>query len=91
MPHPMHRSHCSQVFYVVAIAFVAVAQETRPFAKELIWIQKQNSHLTISKAQLQSVQMQVNEAFSVHKIEGSIKAPTGTMKDVNTLVPYHVS
>ena len=30
--------------------------------------------------------MQVNEAFSVRKIEGSIKASVGIMKDVNTLV-----
>ena len=30
--------------------------------------------------------MQVNEAFSVRKIEGSIKASTGIMKDVNSLV-----
>lgn len=30
--------------------------------------------------------MQVNEAFSIRKIEGSIKASTGIMKDVNTLV-----
>jgi charged multivesicular body protein 3 len=30
--------------------------------------------------------MQVNEAFSMRKIEGSIKASTGIMKDVNTLV-----
>lgn len=30
--------------------------------------------------------MQVNEAFSVRKIEGSIRASTGIMKDVNTLV-----
>ena len=29
---------------------------------------------------------QVNEAFSVRKIEGSIKASTGIMKDVNSLV-----
>jgi len=42
--------------------------------------------LTTSKAQLQSVQMQVNEAFSVRKIEGSIRASTGIMKDVNSLV-----
>ena len=26
MPHPIHRSHCSQVFYVVAIAYIAVAR-----------------------------------------------------------------
>lgn len=30
--------------------------------------------------------MQVNEAFSVRKIEGSLKASTGIMKDVNSLV-----
>lgn len=30
--------------------------------------------------------MQVNEAFSVRKIEGSIKNSTGIMKDVNHLV-----
>lgn len=42
--------------------------------------------LSTSKAQLQSVGMQVNEAFSVRKIEGSIKASTSVMKDVNKLV-----
>ena len=62
------------------------AQETRTFAKELIRIRKQSSRLATSKAQLQSVQMQVNEAFSVRKIEGSIRASTGIMKDVNSLV-----
>ena len=62
------------------------AQETRTFAKELIRIRKQSARLATSKAQLQSVQMQVNEAFSVRKIEGSIKASTGIMKDVNSLV-----
>jgi charged multivesicular body protein 3 len=30
--------------------------------------------------------MQVHEAFAVRKIEGSIKASTGIMKDVNALV-----
>ena len=62
------------------------ALETRTFAKELIRIRKQSNRLATSKAQLQSVQMQVNEAFSVRKIEGSIKASTGIMKDVNSLV-----
>lgn len=62
------------------------AQETRTFAKEMIRIRKQSNRLATSKAQLQSVQMQVNEAFSVRKIEGSIKASTGIMKDVNSLV-----
>jgi len=62
------------------------AQEMRIFARELVRIRKQSSRLHTSKAQLQSVHMQVNEAFSVRKIEGSIKASTGIMKDVNSLV-----
>jgi len=62
------------------------AQETRLFARELLRVRKQSGRLATSKAQLQSVGMQVNEAFSVRKIEGSIKASTGIMKDVNTLV-----
>ncbi|MCJ1413355.1 Vacuolar protein-sorting-associated protein 24 [Ptychographa xylographoides] len=62
------------------------ASETRTFAREMVRIRKQSSRLATSKAQLQSVQMQVNEAFSVRKIEGSIKSSTGIMKDVNTLI-----
>lgn len=62
------------------------AQETRIFARELIRVRKQNARLATSKAQLQSVKMQVNEAFSVRKIEGSLRASTSIMKDVNTLV-----
>jgi charged multivesicular body protein 3 len=62
------------------------AQETRTFARELIRARKQSNRLATSRAQLQSVQMQVNEAFSVRKIEGSLKASTGIMKDVNSLV-----
>ena len=62
------------------------AAETRTFARELIRIRKQRARLATSKAQLESVGMQVKEAFSVRKIEGSIKASTGIMRDVNTLV-----
>lgn len=61
-------------------------QETRIYARELIRVRKQSARLQTSRAQLQSVGMQVNEAFSVRKIEGSIKASVGIMKDVNTLV-----
>lgn len=61
-------------------------QDVRIFARELLRVRKQANRLHTSKAQLQSVQMQVNEAFSVRKIEGSIKASTGIMKDVNSLV-----
>ncbi|PWW79740.1 hypothetical protein C7212DRAFT_273342 [Tuber magnatum] len=62
------------------------AQQTRILARELVRIRRQSSRLATSKAQLQSVGMQVNEAFSVRKIEGSIKASTSVMKDVNSLV-----
>ena len=62
------------------------AVETRTFARELLRVRKQAARLHTSKAQLQSVHMQVNEAFSVRKIEGSLKASTGIMRDVNTLV-----
>ena len=60
--------------------------EVRTFARELIRTRKQSQRLATSKAQLSSVQMQVNEAFSVRKIEGSLKISTGIMRDVNSLV-----
>ncbi|KAF4624108.1 hypothetical protein G7Y89_g14065 [Cudoniella acicularis] len=62
------------------------AKDTRIFAKELIRIRKQSSRLITSKAQLNSVAMQVSEAFAVRKIEGSIRSSVGIMKDVNSLV-----
>jgi charged multivesicular body protein 3 len=62
------------------------AQETRIFARELLRVRKQTQRLTTSKATLQSVGMQVQEAFAMKKIEGSIKNSVGIMKDVNTLV-----
>ncbi|KAK4543598.1 hypothetical protein LTR36_005493 [Oleoguttula mirabilis] len=60
--------------------------ETRIFAKELIRVRRQEQRLATSKATLASVGMQVNEAFAMRKIEGSIKNSTGIMKDVNSLV-----
>jgi len=60
--------------------------ETKTFARELMRIRKQTTRLNTSRAQLQSVGMQVNEAFSVRKIQGSLQKSTGIMKDVNTLV-----
>lgn len=64
----------------------SAAKESRTFAKELIKQRKQSARLATSRAQLQSVSMQVNEAFSVRKIQGSLKTSTEIMKDVNTLV-----
>lgn len=61
-------------------------KEVRDFARELVRARKTSSRLITSKAQLNSVQMQVNEAFAVRKIEGSIRASVGIMKDVNSLI-----
>ncbi|UNI19850.1 Vacuolar protein-sorting-associated protein 24 [Purpureocillium takamizusanense] len=61
-------------------------KEVRDFARELVRARRTSARLVTSKAQLNSVQMQVNEAFAVRKIEGSIKASVGIMKDVNTLI-----
>ncbi|KAH7146417.1 Snf7-domain-containing protein [Dactylonectria macrodidyma] len=61
-------------------------QEIRLFARELIHTRRTSARLVTSKAQLNSVQMQVNEAFALRKIEGSIRASVGIMKDVNTLI-----
>ena len=61
-------------------------KEVRDFVRELIRARKTSARLNTAKAQLNSVQMQVNEAFAVRKIEGSIRASVGIMKDVNTLI-----
>ncbi|PTB70015.1 hypothetical protein BBK36DRAFT_46872 [Trichoderma citrinoviride] len=61
-------------------------KEVRDFARELVRARKTSGRLITSKAQLNSVQMQVNEAFAVRKIEGSIRASVGIMKDVNHLI-----
>lgn len=61
-------------------------KEVRDFARELIRARRTSARLVTSKAQLSSVQMQVHEAFAVRKIEGSIRASVGIMKDVNSLI-----
>ena len=61
-------------------------KEVRDFARELVRTRKTSARLITSKAQLNSVQMQVSEAFALRKIEGSIRASVGIMRDVNALV-----
>ncbi|KAJ4306935.1 Vacuolar protein-sorting-associated protein 24 [Collariella sp. IMI 366227] len=61
-------------------------RDVRDFARELIRARKSTARLVTSRAQLASVQMQVSEAFALRKIEGSIKASVGVMKDVNSLI-----
>ncbi|KAK5660925.1 hypothetical protein OQA88_12298 [Cercophora sp. LCS_1] len=62
------------------------AKEIRTFAREVLHARRQHARLLTAKAQLNSVQMQVNEAFALRRIEGSIKASVGVMRDVNALV-----
>jgi charged multivesicular body protein 3 len=61
-------------------------REVREFARELIRTRKAGDRLVTGRAQLASVQMQVSEAFALRRIEGSIKASVGIMKDVNSLI-----
>ncbi|KAL1901442.1 Vacuolar protein-sorting-associated protein 24 [Sporothrix stenoceras] len=61
-------------------------REVRDFARELIAARRQSARLVTGRAQLNSVQMQVQEAFAMRKIEGSIKASVGVMRDVNQLI-----
>jgi charged multivesicular body protein 3 len=61
-------------------------REVRDFARELIRTRKAGARLVTGRAQLASVQMQVSEAWALRRIEGSIKASVGIMKDVNSLV-----
>ncbi|GAP88604.1 putative snf7 family protein [Rosellinia necatrix] len=61
-------------------------REARDFARELIRARRTSARLVTSRAQLSSVQMQVSEAFALRKIEGSIRASVGVMRDVNALV-----
>ncbi|CAN6674356.1 vacuolar protein-sorting-associated protein 24 [Trichomonascus vanleenenianus] len=58
----------------------------RMLAKEIYNCKKQRERLYTSKSQLNSVMLQVNEAFALRKIEGTMKTSTGVMKEVNTLV-----
>ncbi|ANB13214.1 ESCRT-III subunit protein VPS24 [Sugiyamaella lignohabitans] len=61
-------------------------KSARMLAKEVYNIKGQRSRLHKSKAQLNSVSLQVNEAFAIQKLEGSMKSSTGLMKEVNSLV-----
>ncbi len=56
------------------------------FAKELYNTRRQENRMIKSKAQLESIRMQMEESFAVAKIQGSMKSSTGVMKEVNRLV-----
>lgn len=61
-------------------------KSARLLAKEIYKAKKQKERLHKSKAQLNSVSLQVDEAFALRKIEGTMKSSTGIMKEVSTLV-----
>lgn len=60
--------------------------ELRILARELVRVRRQRSRMATAKAQLESVGMQVREAFAVRKIEGSVRVSAEVMKGVNSLV-----
>jgi charged multivesicular body protein 3 len=60
--------------------------EMRIFAKEMVRVRRQENRVATSRATLESVRMQVEEAFGMRKIGSSMKNSTGIMKDVNMLV-----
>lgn len=61
-------------------------KSARILAKELYGVRKNRQRLHKSKAQLNSVSLQVNEAFALRKLEGSMKSSTSLMKEVNGLI-----
>lgn len=61
-------------------------KSAKMYAKELIRIRKQRTRLINSKAQLSSITMQINESFSMLKIQGKISNTTGIMREVNSLI-----
>jgi charged multivesicular body protein 3 len=58
----------------------------RQLAKECGGVGKSINRLNTNKAQLNSIEMQVNETFALKKIQMSLKDSTTVMKNVNTLI-----
>lgn len=56
------------------------------YARELININRQQTKLHTSKARVDSIQMSVNEQWSMNKLTQSLQLSTGVMKDVNLLI-----
>lgn len=61
-------------------------KSARLLAREVFRAKKQKERLHRSKAQLNSVALQVDEAFALRKIEGTMKSSTLIMKEVSNLV-----
>lgn len=65
-------------------------RSVRIYARELYQIDKQYKRMYISKAQLQSVGMKIDEAFRMQDLQENIALSAGLMREVNSLVrlPY---
>ncbi|EGV61260.1 Vacuolar protein-sorting-associated protein 24 [Yamadazyma tenuis] len=58
----------------------------RLYARELQNINKQYNKLHLSKARVDSINMSINEQYSMNKLTTSMKSSTSVMRDVNQLV-----
>ncbi|SCV01196.1 LAME_0G14686g1_1 [Lachancea meyersii CBS 8951] len=65
-------------------------RSVRIYAKELYQINKQYQRMYISKAQLQSVGMKIEEAFRMQSLQENMASSAVLMREVNSLVklPY---
>ncbi|CEP60838.1 ESCRT-III subunit protein VPS24 LALA0_S02e00782g [Lachancea lanzarotensis] len=65
-------------------------RSVRIYAKELYQINKQHQRMYISKAQLQSVGMKIEEAFRMQSLQENMASSAVLMREVNSLVrlPY---
>lgn len=61
-------------------------KSARIYAKELQNIKKQYNKLHLSKTRIDSINMTINEQWSMNRLTSSLQSSTIVMKDVNSLV-----
>ncbi|ONH69960.1 Vacuolar protein-sorting-associated protein 24 [Cyberlindnera fabianii] len=61
-------------------------KSVKTYAREMYMIKKMQTRLYKSKAQLDSVGMQIDESFAMANLQKNMKMSTGIMQDVNSLV-----
>lgn len=64
----------------------SASREARMFAGELARVRKQEKRLALTRAQLNSVRDQVELAYDMRKVQGTLSTSVGIMQDVNTLI-----
>ncbi|KAF7523120.1 hypothetical protein G7054_g11896 [Neopestalotiopsis clavispora] len=62
------------------------SRDARMFAGELARLRKHNQRLAETEAQIKSVGMQVDIAFEMRKVQGTLNSSVGIMQDVNKLI-----